>query len=158
MPAPDTSHQPEEPSRWPYANLFLFGTFGARSAEGRRFHVRAYAALGVVALYGFLLSPLSPFAHHLPLRSPWNFASALVPGLSFAYICLEYRRYLAGLEELARRIQYEAITFSYCLMIVLGLLIGCIGLSAHWQINPAWVILAEPIRGLGLVLAARRYR
>jgi hypothetical protein len=84
----------------------------------------------------------------------------LIPGTaaSTAWIVLAYRRYFSELDELSRRIQYEAIAFAFGALMLLGMTAAAATVVTGLTVHPLWLIVAEPLRGLGLVLAARRYQ
>lgn len=75
-----------------------------------------------------------------------------------AWTLLAYRRYFATLDESSRRIQLEAIAFAFPAMLFLGLTAGATAMVTDLTIRPLWIVLAEPLRGVGLVLAARKYQ
>ncbi len=84
----------------------------------------------------------------------------LIPGTALAvgWILFAFRRYLAQLDELSLRIQYEAIAFSFGMTLLLGVTAASASSVTHLTVHPGWIVMAEPLRGLGLVLAARKYR
>ncbi len=83
---------------------------------------------------------------------------ALAPGGTFIYIAWEFRRYLSALDELARRIQFESIAWTYLSGLALAMLLGGVGLVYNWRFNPAWFIVLEPVRAGWLYLVSRRYQ
>jgi len=139
---------------WPSSSILIYGTFGAKTPEGRRFHIRCTAAL-VAMVLGMILGTILNLAVHLPLA-----AGAAVPGLAFAFIAWEFRRYVLSLDELARRIQLEAIAWTYLTGLVLAMLAGGFLLvypvDFHF-LNPFWYIFLEPIRAVWLYVVSRRY-
>ena len=56
------------------------------------------------------------------------------------------------------RIQHEAIAFAFAATLLLGFTAGVVAAATGVRVHPMWIVLAEPLRGVGLVLAARRYR
>jgi len=90
---------------------------------------------------------------------------------SISYIAWELRRYLTQLDELARRMQLEAIAWTYVTGFVLaawfGVLLTVLALfshsSSHWPFkalllaSPFLYFLLEPIRAGWLYYLSRRY-
>jgi hypothetical protein len=97
--------------------------------------------------------------HH---NSPWRLTLSLVPGIAYSYIAWELRRYILALDELARRIQLEAIAWTYLTGLAVAALVGGVALAYGWQwsslwLNPLWFVFLEPVRGCFLYYVARRY-
>jgi hypothetical protein len=84
----------------------------------------------------------------------------LIPGTaaSAGWIALAYRRYFSELDELSWRIQHEAIAFAFGTLLVLGVTAAAATVVTNLTVHPLWLVVAEPLRGLGLVLAAKRYQ
>jgi hypothetical protein len=147
-----------EGSKWPAPAMLGFGTFGGRTPAGRRYHTRcaiALVAMVVLELWAGMLSMVFP-------NAPWRVILSLVPGVSFLYIAWEFRRYLLALDELARRIQLEAIAWTYLTGWVIAVLVGGVAMVYGWQwnrlwLNPMWFMLLEPLRGCFLYYIAQRY-
>jgi hypothetical protein len=146
-------------SRWPKCSIFSFGTFGGRSPAVRRYHRRCAIALIFMA-GSFFGAAIWSLIHG---RSPTlEIGLALVPGASFAFIAREFRIYLASLDELARRIQLEAIAWTYLTGMAIAALVGGIALffGDAWNplwLNPLWFLFLEPVRSCWLYFIARRY-
>lgn len=142
----------EERSVWPASSLLLWGTFGTSTPEGRRYHRRCLLALGVL-LVGTLIANLgSPEAGAL--------AMAVLPGVTFGFISWEFKRYVDALDELARRIQLEALAWTYLTGLTLACALGGVMLAFDLRYefqNFFWVLLLEPIRGGWLYAVSRRY-
>ncbi len=150
------SHVPsgDDSPNWPAAPILTYGTFGARSPAGRRYHIRsgiALAAMAVCMLSGVLTRSLDP-THRLDL------VTMFAPGAAFIYIAWEFRRYLAALDELARRIQLESIAWTYLSGLVIAMLLGGLALVYGWKLNPFWFIVLEPVRAGWLYFVSRRYQ
>ena len=78
----------------------------------------------------------------------------------FGFISWEFRRYLNALDELARRIQLEALAWTYLTGLTIACALGGVMLAYDlrpWFPSPFWFILLEPIRGLWLYVVSRRY-
>jgi hypothetical protein len=142
----------DAPTSWPYWSLFFCGHFGSVTPASRRLHRESLVGLmllGTATLGTVLLGPVSPYGKLI-------FIPAVT--LSVAWILLAYRRYFANLDELSLRIQHEAIAFSFAVTLLLGVAASAAAVVTHISVHPLWIVIAEPLRGLGLVLAARRYR
>ena len=141
----------EAPSTWPYWSLFFCGHFGRATPASRRLNrdtVLGLALLGVAMLATALLESSS------------YGKLVLIPGaaLSVGWILLAYRRYFAQLDELSLQIQHEAIAFSFAVTLLLGFTGSAATAVTDLAVHPLWIVIAEPLRGIGLVLAARKYR
>jgi hypothetical protein len=156
--APSAGTSQNEGSTWPACAMLSYGTFGRQTAAGRRYHIRAAIALAAIAV----LWPAAAFlAKHFP-NTPWLAIQSVAPGIAFAYIAWEFRRYLLALDELARRIQFEAIAWTYLTGLIIAALLGGVAMAygLHWDVlwfNPFWFILLEPVRSCFLYYVARRY-
>jgi uncharacterized BrkB/YihY/UPF0761 family membrane protein len=89
-------------SSWPTASILIWGTFGAKTPEGRRYHHRCIGALALM-MVGLFASVLFANVHD----RVWWIIPALLPGAAFAFIFWEFRRYIDSLDELARRLQLK---------------------------------------------------
>jgi hypothetical protein len=143
-----------EHSQWPTAPMLAYGTFGSRTPAGRRYHLRAGIALAVMAvcMFGGALA-----RSVVPQARP-ELLAAIAPGAGFLYIAWEFRRYLASLDELARRIQLESIAWTYLTGLAIAMLLGGFGVIYGWRINAGWFIMLEPVRSAWLYCVARRYQ
>lgn len=146
-----TDTHSEAPSTWPYWSLFFCGHFGRATPASRRLNrdtLLGLALLGVAMLATALLESTS------------YGKLVLIPGaaLSVGWILLAYRRYFAQLDELSLQIQHEAIAFSFAMMLLLGVTASAATVVTDLAVHPLWIVIAEPLRGIGLILAARRYR
>jgi MFS family permease len=139
--------------------MLVYGTFGWRTAAGRRYHIRtAIALIAMVVLWSVAAFLAGDFRHN----SPWRVMCSLVPGVTVSYGAWEFRRYILALDELARRIQLEAIAWTYLTGWVIATLVGGIALAygGHWNrwwLNPLWFVFLEPVRACFLYYVARRY-
>ena len=134
-------------SNWPTKDIFWLGYFGAHTPEGLRYRNRSLGALAflIVAMCTLVLIPAAK-----PL-------AAVVPGLVFAFIAYEWWRYVTSLDELARRIQMEAMAFTYILGVFVMMALSGLALALQWNINPVVFIFLEPLRAWRLLTLARRY-
>ena len=97
--------------------------------------------------------------------------TVLVAGCVISYIAWESRRYLAHLDELGRRMQLEAMAWTYITGFVLaawfGVLVVFLALFGHLPthgffkglllVSPFFYFLLEPIRAGWLYYLSRRY-
>jgi hypothetical protein len=150
-----------ESSQWPTCSILGFGTFGTRGPAERRFRARA----GLASLAIIVLWPLSIYLWktHVSPALLWGIVGALAPGLAFAYLSWETRRYWLSLDELARRLQLEAAAWTYLIAIAAGMMLAGVSFvlfdhpSIWFWCNPMWVILLEPVRSMILYFLTRRY-
>jgi hypothetical protein len=147
----------EEREGWPYGWLFWTGTFGADGQAGR--------ALGFRTAIGLLLVVLGPVLGHIPALQPGRLVGALLVPAGVGVIVWAYVRYLAELDELGRLIQLEALALSYGVVMTLGSVwfgLDAVGFAFARSAPVGWVfgtlVLAEPLRGVALVVLARRRR
>ena|ERR1051326_1919002 len=148
--------QPAEESRWPAFPILFYGTFGSRTSAGRRYHRQFGIALGVL-VFGMLALTMFradiPAEIHRPLIG-------LLPGAVFIYIAWSCYGYLRTLDELARRMQLEAMAWTYLTGIAAAVLLGGLALAYNWGqwfLNPVWLLILEPVRGAWLYVVSRRY-
>jgi len=142
-----------ETSRWEPCSILLWGTLGTRGPAERRYIVRCYLAMVFAA--GWLI--VAKFAHFRP-KSVILSVTALVGGIVITFIALEFRHYLSEIDELARRMQLEAMAWTYLTGFVVAAWLGVLGAVsqtiAHWVFKPAVLLmipylffLLEPVRG-----------
>jgi hypothetical protein len=158
-------HSNEERPRWSMGSMLSWGTFGTHTPAERRFIIRsAIAALTVVGW------ALLDFATGFRPKPAMTFITALLPGPALTYIAYEWRRYVSTLDELARRLQFEAAAWTYITGLVLAMWLGGISVIVRWPHYPKllvpWVLvsvtfflfgLLEPIRCAYLYFLSRRY-
>jgi hypothetical protein len=134
--------------------MLTWGTFGAGSPAGRRYHFRSGLALAavVVCILG------SAFVRATSGNGILAVILAVTPGFAFAYIAWEFQKYLSSLDELARRIQLESIAWTYLCGLAAAMLLGGLGLTYGWRLNAFWFIALEPVRAGWLCFVSRRYQ
>jgi hypothetical protein len=147
----------EERAVWPYSWLFWTGTFGSDTRAGR--------ALGFRTALGLLLVVLGSSLVQIPALQPARLVGALLVPAGVGVIVWAYVRYLAELDELRRLIQLEALALSYGVVMTLGSVwfgLDAAGFVFARSAPGGWVfctlVLAEPLRGVALVVLARRRR
>ncbi len=91
--------------------------------------------------------------------APWKYAIALLPALPALVVPFIVARAIRELDELQRRIQFEALGFGFSAAAVLSLAYGFLENAGIPSLNWVWV---WPLLGIcwmgGLVVARRRYR
>ncbi len=147
----------DDTPKWPKSHMLIYGTFGWKTQAERRFKLRGFLALGVMfgcVAAGFALNALHVVA--LPVK-----AMVFFPGILMAYVVWEWRRYLCSLDELARRMQFEAAAWTYATGLVGAMLLGALAVAIGWPHDSKllffWFVLLEPVRGAYLYLLSRRY-
>jgi hypothetical protein len=152
-----------ESSQWPACPILLWGIFGTKSPAERRVLMRScYAAAVAVA---WILIALNL---HLTSKSVFLPVTALLAGAVITFIAWEFRRYLLQLDELARRMQFEAMAWTYltgfALAAWLGVLLPFSRTLMHWPYKPGYLLLSpflffllEPVRAAWLYYLSRRY-
>ena len=141
----------KQASAWPSFDILVFGYFGAKTPDGKRFRDRTMTVGFVLGLIFAIPIPPGP-----PI--PLLVALSILPGLAFAYVGWEWWRYLNGLDELARRMQFEAAAWTYIVGLAAAMLVGGFCYVMHWNFNPGlFYVLLEPIRTSRLWVLSRRY-
>jgi hypothetical protein len=102
------------------------------------------------------------FQKYLVLPDPLKIALALLPLVAFIYFIRRFITHLRSLDELHRRVHFEALAFAFpfaiLLLMTLGLLEHVQALSAkHWSYGQVWFYLPL-FYFVGLAVAWRRYR
>jgi len=152
-----------ETSRWDPCSILLWGTLGTRGPAERRYIVRCYLATASAA--GWLV--VARFAHFRPKPLILS-VTALVGGIVITLIALEFRRYLSQIDKLGRRMQLEAMAWTYLTGFVVAAWLGVAAAFsqtiAHWAFKPAVLLvipyllfLLEPVRAGWLYYLSRRY-
>ncbi len=151
----ETTHTQETtPTPWPSWYTLFLGCFG-RDAGSTRWSKRGF--------YGLAMMLLGLVGHgtlrgHVP-ETVLDFSAPILAGAGMGFIYWSLWRYMQDLDELHRQIMFHAIAFSFAVTmpIVVGLGVGAMAFNTSVDIIWAF-LLAEPLRGVGLVLAARKYR
>ena len=112
-----------------------------------------------LALYGLMLVGSIELLDHVTVAAPWRDVIALSPmvgGLACAWAIL---RELRRMDELQRRIQLEALGFSFAGTAILTFSYGFLEGLGYPKLSmfTVWPILAA-LWIIGLVLARRRYQ
>lgn len=84
---------------------------------------------------------------------------ALSIAAAIAFVNWTTWRYMQDLDELHQRIMLEAYAFSFFGTMTLIAGVGMFGLATRTAFDVLWIyVAAEMLRGIGLVLAGRKYR
>jgi len=163
----NTDHQEQlahsENSRWHTCAILFWGTFGTKSPAERRYVMRSIFAATVVMVLVVLT-----FSDRFPPKPIVMKITLLATGALITYIAWELYRYLSQLDELARRMQMEAITWTYLTGFVAAAWIGVLApfshFLMHWPYKPSLLTLIpflyfvlEPVRAVWLYVLSRRY-
>jgi hypothetical protein len=148
--SPETS----EPSPWPGLPALFLGCFG-RGAGSKKWSNRTGYGL-LVVLGGF--AARFALEDYLP-ESVLDYGIAVAAGAGIGIVYWATWRYMHDLDEMHQRMMLDAIAFSFFTTMTLVVAVGIAGLARNTPVQILLVYLAaEFLRGLGLVLASRRYR
>jgi len=93
------------------------------------------------------------------LTGPASYIIAFLPTLPCLLVPRAMIRFFATMDELQRRIQFEAMAFAFTLTAVLTLSYGFLQNAGVPALNWVWVWpLMGILWGIGMVIARRRYR
>ena len=154
-----------EGSRWSTHAMLFWTTLGTKTPAERRYKTRGALAAAVPVCWILLA-----FAMRLPPKIV-GATTVLLAGCVISYIAWELQKYLTQLDELARRMQLEAIAWTYLTGFVLaawfGVFVMLMALFSHalarWPLkglllaSPFLYFLLEPIRAGWLLYLSRRY-
>jgi hypothetical protein len=149
-------------SQWPKLDMLTWGTVGSKSPAERRFILRSCIGLSIVLLCVVAAVALRR-VHVGPLSTAK--AIAFLPGFLIAYVAWEWRRYISSLDELARRMQFEAAAWTYVTGLVAAMWLGALAVVIGWPHGSKALIsvpfflfvFLEPVRAAYLYLLSRRY-
>jgi hypothetical protein len=112
-----------------------------------------------LAVYIAVLVGSIELLNHAPVVAPWRGAIALCPMIPAAALAWVVLRELRRMDELQRRIQLEAIGFSFAGTAILTFSYGFLEGLGYPRLSmfTVWPILAV-LWIVGLVLARRRYQ
>lgn len=112
----------------------------------------AMAAYVVVLLASVLLLQNNPDA-------PWRVPLALAPVVPTIFALAAFLHFLRQMDELQRQIQLEGIGLSFGATAILTFAYGFLENVGFPQVSLIWILpLMVMLWGLGVALAARRYR
>lgn len=123
-------------------------------ANGRRY-LKEF--LGAMAGYAILV-PLSSWMLRGHERTALGYAVAFLPIIPSAFALLAFLRFFRGLDELQRRIQLEAVAFSFLATCFITLTWAFQQNAGLPRFDVSWVApLLILLWGVGLGIAKRRY-
>ncbi len=147
----------DQASEWSDAAMLITGTMGARTAAEKRYYRCVWSVCILLAIWATWIA----WPGHIAVPLWQKCIGALTPGVLFIFNVFEFRRYLSSLDELARKLQYESIAWTYLSgLVVWGFLFGLIT-AAGWMpgiLAFGWFIFLEPLRGTLLYWFAHRYQ
>ena len=152
-----------EHSRWSTFATLFWTTLGTGTLAEKRYKRRCCFA-AAIAICWVLFAVL---VHFRPKPLIFDI-TALLGGMVITYMALELRRYLFTLDELARRIQFEAMAWTYLTGFILAAWLGVLAPFSHtlmhWPykqglllLSPFLYFLLEPVRAGWLYYLSRRY-
>lgn len=113
----------------------------------------AMGAYVVVLLVSITLVNLSPNG------AWWRIPLVLVPMIPVIFAMIAYMRYVSGMDELQRRIQFEALAFSFGSSGILTFSYGFLEIVGFPHISWLFVFpLMIALWGIGSAVASRRYQ
>jgi hypothetical protein len=150
-------------SQWSAFSTLFWGTLGTKTPAERRYKTRTFLAAG-----SLLCWVLFAFVVHFRPKPMIFVITDLSWGTVITYIAWELRRYLFTLDELARRLQFEAMAWTYLTGFVLAVWLGVLAPFSHTLMNwpfkqsllllsPFLYFLLEPVRAGWLYYLSRRY-
>jgi len=150
-------------SQWSTFATLFWGTLGTKTPAERRYKTRTCLAAGVLICW-----VVFALAVHFRPKPMIFVITDLLWGTVITYIAWELRRYLFTLDELARRMQFEAMAWTYLTGFVLAAWLGVLAPFSHtlmhWPfkqslllLSPFFYFLLEPVRAGWLYYLSRRY-
>ena len=123
-------------------------------AHGKRYIKEFGSAMAAYAVLVFLSIWLLRRDVHSPLRALY----ALLPVVPAGFALWAAVRFFRGLDELQRRIQFEAVAFSFLATCLITLTYGFLQNAGFPPGDWVWVApMMIILWGFGLAIAARRY-
>ena len=132
----------------------FFGCFGSDAGSKRWVRRGLWGAVVAAALY----IALTVFKGVIPeLFRDVVLSLSIASGVGFVHWTMW--KYIQDLDELHQRIMLESYAFSFLVTMAFVAGIGVFNLAARATSDVLWVyVAAEVFRGIGLVIAGRRYR
>ncbi len=123
-------------------------------ANGKRYLVEFGSAMAVYSL----AVPLSMWMLRGHEHTPLGYAIAFLPIIPSAFALWAFMRYFRGLDELQRRIQMEAVGFSFLATCFITLTWAFQQNAGLPRFDVSWVApLLIALWGIGIGIAKRRY-
>jgi len=135
-------------------------TLNAKSAGTGRSRQYLKELGGAMLAYAVvLLASISWLNRHADLASPWRDLAALSPMLPAVAVLWAIMRQMRRLDELQRRVQFEALAFAFAGTALLSFGYGFLEGLGYPRLSmfAVWGAMA-PLWVLGLLIAVRRYR
>lgn len=121
---------------------------------------RGYAVEFGIAMLAYVVVLLgSVWLLNMNPQSPWRFAIALTPVVPAVFALVAFVRFLGRMDELQRRIQFDAIALSFGATAILTFAYGFLEGVGFPRLSWIWILpLMVMLWGLGAALASMRYR
>lgn len=118
--------------------MLMWGVFSTRTPAGRRYVRQCGIALTILILPSlFFLIHQYSHLHYFDART-FGRATAILLPIVFSRIVWEFRRYLLSLDELARRLQVEAMAWTYLTGFILTAILCMIWLESLGKVDLSW--------------------
>ena len=112
-----------------------------------------------MGLYVMTLPFAVGFVNTLPQGDPLRYVVILIPVLPLLATLLVFMRWLRGVDEFQRKVQFEGLAFSMAVTVVITLTLGFLERAGFPRLDTLWIpIMMIFLWGLGVALANRRYR
>ena len=131
--------------------IFSCGMLGEPTSASRRYQRRISIALTIYVAAMFAVGGIRQDVPESAYVAPF------LPGFMFLYVCIEFRRYMAAMDEMLRRIHLESIAWTYLTALVVAMFAGGLASVMSWNVNLMWFAGIEPVRAVWLYATARRY-
>jgi len=127
-----------------------------RMDEATRSYLKEFGAAMIAYVVVLFLSIWAIDTHH---GSPWRYPVALLPMIPAAFALVAVVRHLGRLDELQRRIQFEALAFAFGGTALVTFGYGFVENAGFRHLSWFWVWpLMAILWALGFALANRRYQ
>ena len=142
--------------------MLMWGVFSTKTPQGRQYIRASYAAAAMVIVPTLLFFVHQHSHMHYVSKRVFTTLIAVAMPAAISLIVWEFRKYLLSLDELARRLQLEAMACTYLTGFILASVLCGIWLEALPNVDaiwfcPLWFALLEPARAGWLYALSRRY-
>jgi len=157
-----TNNSNVDDSQWPRCAMLMWGVFSTKTPQGRQYVRASYAAAAMVIVPTFLFFIHQHWHMHYMSKRLFTTVIAVAMPSAISLIVWEFRKYLLSLDELARRLQLEAMACTYLTGFIMASVLCGIWLEALPNVDaiwfcPLWFALLEPVRAGWLYALSRRY-